>query len=104
MRRLGILGVVRGQRPLTTHNDLDQERAPDSVKRDFTVIRLNQLRVANFYVCRYLVLLRYVAFVIDVYARCTVGWRVVTSVENGMCTRRSGACPVGTKAQARVNR
>lgn len=33
MRRLGIRGVVRGQRPFTTISDPGQKRAPDLGKR-----------------------------------------------------------------------
>ena len=80
MRRLGIRGVVRGQRPFTTISDPGQKRAPDLVKRDFTAMRPNQLWVADFtYVATWSGFV-YVAFVIDVYARCIVGWRVATSM------------------------
>ncbi|KJD18092.1 transposase, partial [Vreelandella aquamarina] len=48
MRRLGIRGVVRGQRPFTTISDPAQKRAPDLVKRNFTAMRPNQLWVADF--------------------------------------------------------
>ncbi len=81
MRRLGIRGVVRGQRHFTTISDPAQQRAPDLVKRDFTATRPNQLWVADF---TYVVIWSgfvYVAFVIDVYARCIVGWRVATSMK-----------------------
>ena len=84
MRRLGIRGVVRGQRPFTTISDPDQKRAPDLVKRDFTAMRPNQLWVADFtYVATWSGFV-YVAFVIDVYARCIVGWRVATSMKTGL--------------------
>jgi len=81
MRQLGLRGVVRGQkRFLTTVSDPAQERAPDLVKRQFTAIRPNQLWVADFtYVATWSGFV-YVAFVIDVYARCIVGWRVSTSM------------------------
>ncbi|QEA38687.1 IS3 family transposase [Pistricoccus aurantiacus] len=81
MHRLGIRGVVRGQRHFTTISDPAQQRAPDLVKRDFTATRPNQLWVADFtYVATWSGFV-YVAFVIDVYARCIVGWRVATSMK-----------------------
>ncbi len=84
MRRLGIRGVVRGQRPFTTISDPGQKRAPDLVKRDFTAMRPNQLWVADFtYVATWSGFV-YVAFVIDVYARCIVGWRVATSMRTAL--------------------
>lgn len=84
MRRLGIRGVVRGQRPFTTISDPGQKRAPDLVKRDFTAMRPNQLWVADFtYVATWSGFV-YVAFVIDVYARCIVGWRVATSMKTAL--------------------
>ncbi len=83
MRRLGILGVVRGQRPFTTISDPGQQKAPDLVKLDFTAMRPHQLWVADFtYVATWSGFV-YVAFVIDVYARCIVSWRVATSMKTG---------------------
>jgi transposase InsO family protein len=81
MRRLGIRGVVRGQRPFTTISDPTQQPAPDLVKRNFTATRPNQLWVADFtYVATWSGFV-YVSFVIDVYARRIVGWRVTKSMK-----------------------
>jgi transposase InsO family protein len=81
MSRQGLQGVVRGQKPFTTVSDSAQERAPDLVKRQFTATRPNQLWVADFtYVATWAGFV-YVAFVIDVYARCIVGWRVSRSMK-----------------------
>jgi len=84
MQRIGIQGVVRGKKPFTTVSDPEQERAPDLVKRQFTATHPNQLWVADFtYVATWGGFV-YVAFVIDVYARAIVGWRVSRSMKTGL--------------------
>jgi putative transposase len=81
MQKLGLQGVVRGQKQITTISDPAQDRAPDLVKRTFTASRPNQLWVADFtYVATWSGFV-YVAFVIDVYARSIVGWRVSHSMK-----------------------
>ncbi len=81
MREMGLRGVVRGKKKITTISDPTQQRAPDLVKRTFKASRPNQLWVADFtYVATWSGFV-YVAFVIDVYARCIVGWRVSTSMK-----------------------
>ena len=81
MREMGLRGVVRGKKQITTISDPNQDRAPDLVKREFIATRPNQLWVADFtYVATWSGFV-YVAFVIDVYARCIVGWRVSTSMK-----------------------
>ena len=80
MRRLGLQGVRRGKVVRTTISD---GRAPcplDRVNRVFRADRPNQLWVSDFtYVSTWQGWL-YVAFVIDVYARRIVGWRVSSSM------------------------
>jgi len=81
MREIGLRGVVRGKKQITTISDSTQERAPDLVKRIFKASRPNQLWVADFtYVATWSGFV-YVAFVVDVYARSIVGWRVSTSMK-----------------------
>jgi transposase InsO family protein len=76
MGRLGLRGVVRGRRCRTTIPADIAERPLDRVQRQFTAARPNQLWVADFtYVATWAGFV-YVAFVIDVFARCIVGWRV----------------------------
>jgi len=76
IRQLGVKGVVRDKKRITTTSDSEQKRAPDLVKRKFTATRPNQLWVADFtYVATWTGFV-YVAFVVDVYARSIVGWRV----------------------------
>ena len=80
MHTLGITGVVRGKTRRTTVADPAAVRAPDLVNRQFTATRPNQLWVSDFtYVASWSGTV-YVAFVIDVYSRLIVGWRVATSM------------------------
>ncbi len=76
MRRLGLQGVRRGKRVRTTMDDGSQACPLDRVNRHFHADRPNQLWVSDFtYVSTWQGWL-YVAFVIDVFARRIVGWRV----------------------------
>jgi transposase InsO family protein len=64
----------------TTRPDTTVERPADLVDRHFTATRPNQLWVADFtYVATWRGFV-YVAFVIDVFARRLVGWRVSASL------------------------
>ena len=80
MRRLELQGVVRGRRCLTTIADDAAARPLDRVKRQFTAARPNQLWVADFTFVATWGGFVYVAFVIDVFARRIVGWRVARSM------------------------
>lgn len=81
MRRLGLRGAVRGKRFKTTAPDLTATRPADLVERRFSASRPNQLWVADFtYVATWRGFV-FVAFVIDVFARRIVGWRVSTSLK-----------------------
>jgi putative transposase len=81
MRALGLKGVVRGKNhPITTFDDDKRPRPIDLVNRVFHASRPNELWVADFtYVATWRGFV-YVAFVIDVFARMIVGWRVATSM------------------------
>ena len=80
MRRMGLRGVMRGKRVRTTVSDAKQPCPQDRVNRQFKADRPNQLWVSDFtYVSTWQGWL-YVAFVIDVYARRIVGWRVSRSM------------------------
>ena len=80
MRELGLEGVVRGQRKRTTvPADLD-ERPADLVDRNFRAPAPNRLWVADLtYVSTWSGFV-YVAFIIDVFSRSIVGWRVSDSL------------------------
>lgn len=76
MKRLGLQGVRRGKVVRTTVPDRSAPCTLDRVDRQFKADRPNQLWVSNFtYISTWQGRL-YVAFVIDVYARRIVGWRV----------------------------
>ncbi len=76
MQRLGLQGAVRGKRVRTTIPDVSALRPLDRVNRQFKADRPNQLWVSDFtYVSTWQGWL-YVAFVIDVFARRIVDWRV----------------------------
>ena len=80
MRSMGLQGVVRGKRIRTTVADEKACRPADLVNREFTASRPNELWVADFtYVSTWKGFV-YVAFVIDVFARMIVGWRVSASM------------------------
>jgi len=77
MKHLGIAGVRRGQRCITTVPEELSEKPLDLVNRQFHADRPNQLWVADItYVATWSGFV-YVAFVIDVYSRFIVGWRVL---------------------------
>ena len=81
MRAMGLRGAVRGRAwRITTQSDGATARPADLVVRQFTATRPNQLWVADFtYVATWRGFV-YVAFVIDVFARRIVGWRVSASL------------------------
>ena len=76
MRHLGLQGARRGKQVRTTIADTMASCPLDRVNRQFNAQRPNQLWVSDFtYVSTWQGWL-YVAFVIDVFARRIVGWRV----------------------------
>jgi len=80
MRRLGLRGVRRGKVVRTTISDNKAPCPLDKVGRQFRADRPNQLWVSDFtYVSTWQGWL-YVAFVVDVFARRIVGWRVSSSM------------------------
>ncbi len=80
MKRLGLQGVRRGRVVRTTVPDASAPCPLDRVNRQFKAERPNQLWVSDFtYVSTWQGWL-YVAFVIDVYARRIVGWRVSSAM------------------------
>lgn len=84
MRDMGLHGAVRGKKCKTTVSDESAVRPADLVNRDFTASRPNQLWVADLtFVATWLGFV-YVAFVIDVFARMIVGWRVSNSLRTDL--------------------
>jgi len=83
MRRMGLQGVIRGRRVRTTISDRAAPCPLDRVNRQFRAPRPNVLWVSDFtYVATWAGFV-YVAFVIDVFARRIVGWRVSRSAHAG---------------------
>ena len=97
MRVKGLQGVVRGKGVRTTISDRKTPCPQDKVNRTFVADRPNRLWVADFtYVATWAGFV-YVAFVIDVFARRIVGWRVSRSaktpfvldaLEQALCERQ----------------
>jgi len=84
MRDVGISGVIRGRRVRTTIADEQADRPRDLVNRQFVAERPNQLWVADLtYVSTWRGFV-YVAFVVDVFSRKIVGWRVSHSLRTDL--------------------
>lgn len=80
MNTLGLRGVIRGKGCRTTVPDDLADRPADLVNRQFSAERPDQLWVADItYVATWNSFV-YVAFVIDVFSRRIVGWRVASSM------------------------
>lgn len=81
MRRMGLSGAVRGKPMRTTRSDKAAPCPLDKVGRQFSADRPNRLWVVDFtYVSTWSGFV-YAAFVIDVFARRIIGWRVARSME-----------------------
>jgi putative transposase len=85
MRAMGLRGAVRGRAfTKTTVADEAAHRPADLVEREFVATRPNQLWVADLtYVASWAGFV-YVAFVIDVFSRAIVGWRVSSSLRSDL--------------------
>jgi transposase InsO family protein len=83
MAEMGLRGVIRGRAfKVTTVSNDSQPRPLDLVSRQFRAERPNQLWVADItYVATWTGFV-YVAFIIDVFSRRIVGWRVSTSLSS----------------------
>jgi putative transposase len=80
MDEMELSGVVRGKKKRTTWPPEVSTRPADLVERQFTAAAPNQLWVADLtYVSTWSGFV-YVAFVIDVFSRFIVGWRVSNSL------------------------
>ena len=84
MRSLGLQGAVRGRSCKTTISDDAADRPTDLVNRQFTATRPNQLWVADITFVATWTGFVYVAFIIDVFARRIVGWRVANSLKTDL--------------------
>lgn len=79
MRAMGLAGVRRGKKTVTTISNPKAQCPLDKVNREFGVSRPNALWVVDFTYVHTWAGSAYVAFVIDAYARRIVGWKVSTS-------------------------
>jgi len=84
MRAMGLEGAVRGRKFKTTIPDESAHRPLDLVERDFTADRPNRLWVADLTYVATRNGFMYTAFVIDVFSRMIVGWRVSSSLDTGV--------------------
>jgi putative transposase len=85
MRGMGLRGAVRGRAfKITTVADETAIRPPDLVHREFKAMRPNQLWVADITYVATWVGFAYIAFVVDVFSRCIVGWRVSSSLRSDL--------------------
>ena len=80
MRAMGLTGVVRGRKCRTTIADEHENRLLDRVNRQFQASRPNELWVADFTFVATWAGFVYTAFVIDVFSRRIIGWRVARSM------------------------
>ena len=84
MKQAGIQGVWRGKGKITTKQRDDQHKPNDLVKRNFTadapnkkrLLRSSAPQVADFTYIKTKTGWVYTAFVIDVFKRVIVGWKV----------------------------
>ncbi len=82
MSAMGLAGVVRGKAQKTTVPDPSSPCPEDRVNREFHAPAPNMLWLSDFtYVATWGGFV-YVAFVIDVFARRIVGWRVSRSMQS----------------------
>lgn len=97
MKRMGLAGAVRGRTVKTTTSNPAAPCPLDRVNRQFRAPAPNVLWVSDFTYVATWQGFAYVAFVIDVFARRIVGWRVSRSaradfvldaLEQALCDRR----------------
>ncbi len=81
---LGLQGAVRGKPCRTTIPDDSADRPADLVNRQFVAERPDQLWVADITFVAAWTGFVYVAFVIDVFSRRIVGWRVASSMKTDL--------------------
>jgi putative transposase len=84
MRALGIAGARRGKRIHTTQPDAAAPRHPDLVGRQFTASAPNQLWVTDLTYVATWAGTSYTCFIVDVFSRAIVGWRVAAHMRTEM--------------------
>jgi putative transposase len=101
MKAAGLRGISREKTPRTTRPRPGPDTRPDLVQRAFTADAPNQLWVADITYIRTFSGWVYAAFVLDVFSRRIVGWRLCTSLYTDLaldalnmgiwCRQRDGA-------------
>jgi len=84
MRQLGIQGVRRGKKVITTRPDGQADRHPDLVDRKFDADAPNQLWVTDLTHVPTWSGVVYVCFIVDAFSRMIVGWRATTNMRTSM--------------------
>jgi putative transposase len=84
MRELGIAGARRQKRVRTTKADEQAARHPDLVERQFVASRPNELWVTDLTYVPTWNGVAYVCFIVDVFSRTIVGWRVAGNMRTDM--------------------
>jgi transposase InsO family protein len=85
MKDLGLRGARRGRQfKVTTISDENQHRPEDLVDRKFVAAAPNRLWVADLTYVKTHTGWVYVAFIIDVFSRCVVGWQASTSLRSDL--------------------
>jgi putative transposase len=85
MNELGLSGVQKGRRyKVTTIGDESLQRPSDLVDRHFVADAPNRLWVADLTYVKTHSGWTYVAFIIDVFSRCIVGWQVSNSLRSDL--------------------
>jgi putative transposase len=84
MRQMGLAGRVRGKKHRTTVPAASSPRPVDLVERSFAASRPNQLWVADLTYVATWSGFAYAAFVIDVFSRRIVGWRVASTLATSL--------------------
>ena len=113
MHQLGLQGVRRGKKVRTTQPDPARPCPLDWVNRQFKAQRPDQLWVSDFTYVPTWQGQMFVAFVIHVYARRIVGWRVsshmrtdfvVDALEQALCARQPSQDAGGLKGLGLLSR
>jgi putative transposase len=84
MTILDIHGVTRRRKRVWTTRSDDSPRSPDLVERKFCAESPNQLWVTDLTYVPTWSGVAYVAFIVDVYSRTIVGWRVAAHMRTDM--------------------
>ena len=84
MRQAGIRGALRSKRVRTTRREQGAGRHPDLVNRRFQAEEPNRLWVTDLTFVATWAGVAYVCFIIDVFSRMIVGWRVAGHMRTPM--------------------